>query len=193
VTLLFNHGRFDETGVALVASTLLLLLFALPAESLITIVVRAFYADRDTRTPAAAALLAMALSIAIAVLAVRELGLGLAGIGVGIAVGTSVEVVVLIAILQRRFGGFEPRSLAALALRVGAASAIAAGVAYAVVTALGGPLEGSQVHLRAFVELAAGGGLGGLAYLLVARLLRLPELGLIVRLMTDTLARLRPA
>ncbi|NJD29983.1 MAG: murein biosynthesis integral membrane protein MurJ, partial [Chloroflexi bacterium] len=105
VTLLFNHGRFDQTGVTLVAATLLLLLLALPAEALITILVRAFYAGRDTRTPAAAALLAMTISITIAVLAVSALDWGLAGIGAGIAVGSSVEAVLLILILRRRFGG----------------------------------------------------------------------------------------
>jgi hypothetical protein len=54
-------------------------------------------------------------------------------------------------------------------------------------------LAGAQTFTRALVELIAGGGLGGLTYLAIARVLRLPELGLIMRLMSDTLSRLRPA
>jgi putative peptidoglycan lipid II flippase len=193
VTLLFNHGRFDETGVALVAATLLLLLLALPAEALITILVRAFYADRDTRTPAAAALLAMTISITIAALAVTSLGWGLAGIGAGIAVGSSVEAILLVVILRRRFGGFDAGRLARLGVQVGAASLVAAVVAVGFQTLLVTPLAAFQVHLGAAIELAIAGGLGAAAYLLVARLLRLPEVGLIMRLMSDTLSRVRPA
>jgi len=54
-------------------------------------------------------------------------------------------------------------------------------------------LLGAPTSLRALVELAFGGGAGALAYLFLARALRLPELGLIMRLMSDTLSRLRPA
>jgi len=54
-------------------------------------------------------------------------------------------------------------------------------------------LLGAQRSVRAFVELALGGGAGALAYLFLARALRLPELGVIMRLMSDTLSRLRPA
>jgi len=193
VTLLFNHGRFDQAGVALVTATLLLLLLALPAEALITILVRAFYADRDTRTPAAAALLAMTISITIAILAVSSLGWGLAGIGAGIAVGSSVEAILLVAILRRRFGGFDAGRLARLGLQVGIASLVAGSVAYGFQVLLAGPLAVVQVHVGAAIELVVAGGLGGVAYLLVARLLRLPEVGLIMRLMSDTLSRIRPA
>jgi putative peptidoglycan lipid II flippase len=193
VTLLFNHGRFDQAGVALVAATLLLLLLALPAEALITILVRAFYAGRDTRTPAAAALLAMTISITIAVLAVSALDWGLAGIGAGIAVGSSIEAVLLILILRRRFGGFDAGGLAGLGLRSGLAAVVAGVVAFGLASVLAGPLAGMTIHLRAALELAIAGGLGGLAYLLTTRLLRLPEVGLIMRLMSDTLSRVRPA
>jgi hypothetical protein len=66
-------------------------------------------------------------------------------------------------------------------------------VAAATVALLDAPTTGLPVHVRALVELVAGGGLGGVTYLGLTRLLRLPELGLIVRLMSDTLSRLRPA
>jgi hypothetical protein len=50
-----------------------------------------------------------------------------------------------------------------------------------------------SVHVRALVQLILGGGLGAATYLALCWLLRLPELGLIVRVMSDTLSRLRPA
>jgi hypothetical protein len=54
-------------------------------------------------------------------------------------------------------------------------------------------LRGAPASVRAFIELALGGGGGMLTFLALARALRLPELGLIMRLMSDTLSRLRPA
>jgi hypothetical protein len=66
-------------------------------------------------------------------------------------------------------------------------------VALASLAAVDAATAGLGGHLRAFLQLAVGGGLGGLAYLAVTWILRLPELGLIMRLMSDTLSRLRPA
>ena len=58
---------------------------------------------------------------------------------------------------------------------------------------LDGATAGLALHVRAIVQLVVAGGLGGLAYLGVTWALRLPELGLIMRLMSDTLSRVRPA
>jgi putative peptidoglycan lipid II flippase len=192
-TLLFNHGRFTDEGVALVASTLPVLLLALPGEALITILVRGFYANRDTRTPAIAAVLAVAFNVVIGVLAVTALGWGLQGIAAGIAVGSTVEAIVLALILHRRIPTFRLEPLLRVGAPIALASVAAGLVAAATIALLDGPTAGLSVHVRALVELAAGGGLGGATYLGLTWLLRLPELGLIVRLMSDTLSRLRPA
>src|SRR6185503_11103542 len=99
-TLLFNHGKFTAESVDLVAGTLTFLLLALPGEGLNTILIRAFYADRDTRTPALAAILGAVINVTIGVLAVRVLGWGLAGIAFGIAVGSTIEAVLLAVLLR---------------------------------------------------------------------------------------------
>jgi putative peptidoglycan lipid II flippase len=192
-TLLFNHGRFSEEGVSLVASTLLVLLLALPGEALITILVRAFYANRDTRTPAIAAVLAVAFNVVIGVFAVTVLGWGLAGIAAGIAIGSTAEAILLALVLRRRIPLFRPEPLVRVGIPVAAASVAAGLVAAGVVALLDGVSAGLSVHVRALLQLVIAGGLGGLAYLALTRLLRLPELSLIMRLMSDTLSRLRPA
>ena len=66
-------------------------------------------------------------------------------------------------------------------------------MALGTVAVLDGPTAGLALHVRALVQLVVAGGLGALAYLGITRALRLPELGLIMRLMSDTLSRLRPA
>jgi putative peptidoglycan lipid II flippase len=191
--LLFNHGQFSEDGVALVAATLALLLFALPGEALITILVRAFYANRDTRTPAVAAIVAVVINVVVGVAAVNLLGWGLAGIALGIALGSTVEAILLALVLHREIRAFDPAPLVRVGVPVAAASAAAALVAFGALTMLDGPTAGLGTTIRAIVELAVAGSLGGLTYLAATRALRLPELGLIMRLMSDTLSRLRPA
>jgi len=70
---------------------------------------------------------------------------------------------------------------------------VAAIVALATLGLVDAPTAGFALHARALVELVLSGGLGGLAYVAVTWALRLPELGLIMRLMSDTLSRLRTA
>lgn len=192
-TLLFNHGLFSDEGVRLVASTLVVLLLALPGEALITILVRAFYANRDTKTPAVAALLAVAFNVVIGVFAVTVLGWGLAGIAAGIAIGSTAEAIVLAIVLRREIPAFDPVPALRVAVPVGLASLAAGLVAAGVLGIVAPATSGLQVHVAAILQLAAAGGLGLVTYLAGTWLLRLPELGLIMRLMSDTLSRLRPA
>ena len=192
-TVLFNHGKFTAESADLVAATLLVLLLALPGEGLLTILVRAFYANQDTRTPALAAILAVVLNVVIGAFALYVLGWGLAGIAAGIAVGSTVEATVLALVLRRQIPAFDPRVIVTAAAPVLVASLAGGLVAAAVVAILDAGLAGLSTQGRALVELLVGGGLGGLAYLVLARVLRLPELGLIMRIMSDTLSRLRPA
>ena len=192
-TLLFEHGKFTQDGVALVAGTLLVLLLALPGEGLNTILVRAFYANRDTRTPALAAILAVVLNVSGAWFAVNVLGWGLAGIAAGIVLGSTIEATLLAILLRREIPAFDPAPILQAGIPAGIA-AVAAGLVAAGTVAVAGPaLAGLGSSTRALAELVVGGGLGGLTYLALARALRVPELGLIMRLMSDTLARIRPA
>jgi hypothetical protein len=96
-------------------------------------------------------------------------------------------------ILHRRIPSFRPEPLVRVGAPIALASVAAGLVAAATIALLDGPTAGLSVHVRAVVELAAGGGLGAATYLGLTWLLRLPELSLIVRLMSDTLSRLRPA
>ena len=192
-TVLFNHGKFTGESVQLVAATLLVLLLALPGEGLLTILVRAFYANRDTRTPALAAILGVVLNVVVGAFALYVLGWGLAGIAAGIAVGSSVEAIVLALVLRREIPAFDPRQIVTAAAPVVVASLACGFAAASVVVILDPGLAGAPTQVRALVELVGGGGIGGLVYLALARVLRLPELGLIMRLMSDTLSRLRPA
>src|SRR5439155_190630 len=74
VSAVFDWGRFTGGGVDLTAAALVVLIVALPSESLTALLARAFYADRDTTVPVVAAVLAVAINTTVAIAAVGSLG-----------------------------------------------------------------------------------------------------------------------
>jgi peptidoglycan biosynthesis protein MviN/MurJ (putative lipid II flippase) len=121
------------------------------------------------------------------------LGWGLAGIALGIAIGSSIEAVVLTVMLRRQVPAFDPASIAGVALPVVIGSVAAGLAAFGTVAVLDAPTADLGLHVRALVHLLGGGVVGLVVYAGTTRALRLPELGVIMRLMSDTLSRLRPA
>ncbi len=187
VILLFRSPRFGERDIELTAAALVFLAFALASESLIAILARAFYAGRDTRTPVAAAVLAVALNVSLALLLVGPFEL--AGIGLAIAVGSWAEVALLLVMLHRRIGAFRPAEVAGPSVLAVAAALAASVVALVVRAALVGVVGPTTSRPVILAELVVATGLAGLVYLGLSRALRIPELGTIVRLMSDALRR----
>src|SRR5207237_7691542 len=117
------------TGVALVV-----LIVALPSESLTAMLARGFYADRDTKIPVVAAVLAVAINTSVAIVAVGTLGV--AGVSLGIVLGSWVETALLAATLRRRRPTFDLGSIAAAAMPIVIAAAIGAVAAFAALLGL---------------------------------------------------------
>ena len=63
ISMLFQRGEFDDRSVALTAWALLWFSLGLVSHSVLEIVVRAFYAMQDTRTPVVVGVAAMALNV----------------------------------------------------------------------------------------------------------------------------------
>ncbi len=187
VTLLFGYGRFDARGVEMTAAVLMFMSLALASESLIAILARAFYANLDTLTPVLAAVLAVAVNVTLAILFVGSWGL--AGIGLAIAVGSWAEVVVLMVVLRRRIGGFDIPDLVRLGGLALGCALIATALAKAALAGAEQVVGIDPPRAVLLLELGFVTGLAGLAYLGLSRALRIPELGTIVRLMSDAVRR----
>src|SRR5439155_10359245 len=65
IEVLFQHGDFDATSTALTAWALPFFALGLSAFSMVKIIVPAFYALEDTRTPVKMAFIGMFLNIAL--------------------------------------------------------------------------------------------------------------------------------
>jgi putative peptidoglycan lipid II flippase len=179
VTTLLEHGVMSANSSRLVAEVLQMFALGLVPFSFYLLLLRAFYARQDARTPT---LVNVVLNTVYAVLsiilfpALRVQGLALAHSFCYVAGALLAGI-----LLSRRIGGLRSaRTFAALG-RAAAASAIAAVamvLAVAGVDAVMGP--GGE---RALVQLIAGAGAGGIAFLGAAKALRIEELDMLRNLL----------
>jgi putative peptidoglycan lipid II flippase len=160
---------------------------ALPSETAIVLLARAFYAARDTRTPVAAALVAVGLSIAISIALAPALGV--VGLALGIAIASWLEAIILLVRLDRRLPTLDVAAIAAGGLLAATCSAAAGAAAWLVLEAgrlVVGPAPG-KIGIAG--ELVVVGLVSAGVYLGFARLLRIPEVPTIVRLLRSALGR----
>ncbi|MCW5557996.1 MAG: murein biosynthesis integral membrane protein MurJ [Verrucomicrobiae bacterium] len=172
VRLLFEHGKFTAADTGLAAQALWSLAPGLVFFSLNSIHARAFYALGDTRTPMRITLFTLVVNLVLAAILIpllRQAGMGLAN-----TLSAAVNTVLLMYGLRRalpKFGISEwARDLPGVLAAAGAGALAAGGLCVAFQRSLG--LDGWLA--RSLTVFGSIGG-AGLAYLLVARALRLPQ------------------
>lgn len=172
IQLLLERGEFTSRSTDLTAVALAFYAFGLIGHSALEIFARAYYALHDTRTPVIIGIAAMGLNVVLSL--VLRGPLALAGLALANTVATTLEMIVLALLLSRRLGGLEWPLLLATAGKAALAAALMAM-----------PLWWATHHLGgAPVWLLAPAGLliGALIYLGAAALLRMPELGIMRRM-----------
>jgi putative peptidoglycan lipid II flippase len=178
IRLVYQRGEFDASQTELVATALFWFAFSLPFNGFFLLLTRTFFSLQRPWVPTAisGANLVLTALLALALYGPFEVG----GIVAATAIATAASVVVQCVVLRVELGGLELPRLADSALRVGLGSAALAGVSYLVWelldSALGRSLGGQAASLS--VALLA----GGTTYLAAVRLMRVPELEQIMRL-----------
>ena len=185
----FRHGAVDANAAAAIGRTLAAFAVALPFFSAFQLSLRAFYATTDSRTPA---LLAIGIGVTnvlaallfAGVLGSKDRAVALAvAFGISYAAGTAASLV----LLRRRLGGLDGACVVRTLVRSAVAAAGAALVALAVVALASRTLP--RGPLADAVALLAGGGLGAIAYLLIALRMRLAELDAMAGMVRRRLGR----
>jgi putative peptidoglycan lipid II flippase len=138
---LFERGAFGRVDTALVYAVLAAYAIGLVASSSSRVLSSAYYALRDTKTPARVAYLRIALSVAVGIAlmipfdrvqvgtAEEVRSLGAAGLAMGASAGAWLEYVLLRRGLTRALGAHAPASSTVWGLLIAGAAASAAGVA----------------------------------------------------------------
>lgn len=122
IRLLFQHGEFGADDTALMRPVLIVFALGLPFLSFVSIVLRAFYAWKDTKTPVRAAGWSFLVNIGLSLLLMGPLGT------VGLAIAGNLAVVAQAAYLQwhlaRRQDGLAFRHVAADLAKICIGSAV---------------------------------------------------------------------
>jgi putative peptidoglycan lipid II flippase len=177
----FGHGSTSAASARYLGVVFAVFCLGLLPYTLFNLLLRAFYAMHDSRTPALVGAVSLAVRIALGFGALFVLPPAdvVAGLGVGFGVSSLVMAVWLWRILARRVGGLDTRRIGKTLLRMHAAALPGMIFALAMSVIIGRIAPGGTVAALAIVAV---GGSGGLAlYLLAARVLNVAEVSELTR------------
>jgi putative peptidoglycan lipid II flippase len=177
IRIVYQRGEFTPEQTTLVATALFWFAFSLPANGLFLLLTRTFFSLQRPWLPTAIAAGNLAVT-ALAALGLYQLGVG--GIVAATAIATVGSVVAQAVILRRLLGGLELGRLLDAAIRISVAAAVLAAVSFGIWDVLDEAL--GRGLLGQLVSLGTALAIGGLAYVGVARLLRIAELEQLMRL-----------
>jgi len=153
VGLVYEHGRFDAHDTQMAAQALVAYAFGLAGYANIKVIVPAFYALGDARTPALIACLSILVNAAGNWTVVHVLGGGHAGLAAVTSAVALLNFALLFVLLRRRIGGF-PR-LGGVVVRLLVASAAVAAACVVVRGAVGAVVPIGETAGRALVAALA--------------------------------------
>jgi putative peptidoglycan lipid II flippase len=186
IGLLFEHGQFTAQDTFNMAVVLRLYLIGIPFAAIDLLLINAFYAQRDSLTPALVGLFSLGCYIAITLLLLPHIGF--LSLMVADSAKHFIHMVVSFVLLRRRLNGLGGQRLISTALKVSIAAMLMGVAAYALVRAVAElfPPQGIQERLLlVFVPSAAGVAF----YFFLAARLQLNEFTLFVRALTRRLRR----
>lgn len=180
VRLLFERGATGPAEAGLIASVLVAFSIGMLPFSLFQLMLRAFYAMQDTRTPALINIAAVTVNTVANLLFVFVLDLGVQGLALGYAVGYAFAATAAIVIVRRRAGRLDGRRTLGTVARVSVAAAIGAVAARLVADAIARGLGISAVGEQA-VQVFGAVLAGMLVFGISALILRIEEVDTVRR------------
>lgn len=180
---LFQGGRFTPEDSAMVAWVLLGYAPAIWAYSMQQVATRAFYAMGDSMTPMRVALAMVALNLALNLVLIWT-PLRVAGLAWSTAITATLQIVIVMVLLTRRMGRIVDRDVASSWIRSALCSIVTGAVVLAAIWISTRALDArfdAGGWMVSLLVLAAATIAGTGAVLASARMLRLEELGWLLR------------
>lgn len=157
IGLLFEHGQFTAQDTFNMAVVLRLYLLGIPFAAIDLLLISAFYAQRDSLTPALVGLFSLGCYIAITLLLLPHLGF--LSLMIADSAKHLVHMVISFVLLRRRLSGLGAQRVIGTAFKVSAAALLMGVAAYGLARAVAElfPPQGLQERLLlVFVPSAAG-------------------------------------
>jgi len=179
IQVFFQRGAFDALSTDMTAVALLFYSLGLWAFSANRVMVSAFYAFQDTKTPVKVATVAMLANGAFSLLLMGTLKHG--GLALALSLASTLQFLILVFILERKKGILDLKSVLRGALKSLVASFIMA-VAVFYLQAYWLTAAGPPSLLRLAPKLGVTILIGGIVYFMMAALLRCTELSFVLDL-----------
>jgi len=171
ISLLFEHGQFNARIAEMTAWALIWYAAGLMGHSIMEVLTRAFYAQQDTRTPVLIGVVAMGLNVVFSILFSQffaRIGwLPLGGLALANSLATAIEATALFVVIRRRLKGIEGKSLTNGFIQASIAT-LAMGVVLLLCLRF-------MTIIPPWMFVLGGITAGGLSYLLILIVLRVPE------------------
>jgi putative peptidoglycan lipid II flippase len=176
VSLLFEHGRFTAHDTFWTAWALRYYLVGLVFASVDWPLNYAFYAQKDTLTPALVGVVSVGVYLVVALTLIDSLGM------LGLVLADSVKhishALIMLTLTQRRIGRVTSRALGQTVAKTLLAAGAMAGLMVPILRGISDLLGTDGLGPR-FVAVAVTGAVGGLVYLGSVTLLRVPDIRLL--------------
>lgn len=173
IGLLFEHGAFVAADTEITANALRLYLIGLPFAAIDLLLVYAFYARKDTITPALIGVVSLVCYLGVALLLFEHYGLY--SLMIADSVKHLAHAAISAVLLWRRLDGFGSQHLLITFFKTLLASLIMAGVALLTLPQLGDMIGSATVLHEAILVIVSAALYGGV-FLLMARMLQIAEL-----------------
>ncbi len=186
---LFERGEFNANDTHQTALALGWFAIGLAGYSALKVLVPAFYALKDARTPMFVSLGSIGINYAVVSTMTTQTGFGLAGLALSTSAVAITGSLILLTILKTRITGIYGRALLASVGKIVVAAAVMFAAVSATTWAVGHQLQAGQP--RYLVDLAVSIPVGLAVYYFACRLLKVEEMELAAEALERPLARLR--
>lgn len=107
VRLVFGASQFDWEATVLTGKTVAFLAIGLAAQAASLLLVRSFYALKDTKTPVVASLITVAVNIFLSFYFIQILRLDVWALGLAFSISSVLSAIMLFGALDVKIGGFD--------------------------------------------------------------------------------------
>jgi putative peptidoglycan lipid II flippase len=187
IRIFFQRGAFDAVSTEMTALALLFYSVGLWAFSANRVMISAFYAFQDTKTPVKVAAVALVANGALSLLLMGPMKHG--GLALAVSVASGLQFCLLVLLLHKKGGIFDWRPVVECVLRSVVASLLM-GVVIFYLNEVWGNRLASASFLAAAAELAVITMIGGVVFFITARALHCSELSSIAGLFRPMLRKL---
>ena len=185
VSMLFERGNFTATTTEMTAWTLMWFAAGLVGHSVMEVLTRAFFAQQDTKTPVIIGTIAMGLNVVFSILFSRWFALlgwyPVGGLALANSLATALEATALFVVMRKRLKGIQGSFILNGFLRC-AGAAVVMGVGLWIW------LRGTS-GMSSWIVALGGIILGGLLYLVAVLLFRVPEVIVLIGILTRRIRR----